>query len=113
MTQVAVLEGADAFHERVEYLARGICEQQVLDERHLPGLFPASQGDHLPHQRSEVANVLGLQHLPGGEFGVAAAQVAHHEPAVALGSTVASRQRSYRLRDLWLVDCHRKGRKLD
>ena len=58
VAQVAVLEGADALHQRVEHFARGIYEQQILDERYLPGLSLASLVDHLPYQRGELADVL-------------------------------------------------------
>ena len=85
VTQVTVLEGTYAFHKGVELFARAVGEDQVLNVGHLPGLPLSAAGHHLPDQRGEMANVLGTQHFPGGQFGVVAAQVAHHEPSAAIG----------------------------
>ena len=85
VTQVTVLEGTYAFHKGVELFARAVGEDQVLNVGHLPGLPLSAAGHHLPDQRGEMANVLGAQHFPGGQLGVVAAQVAHHEPSAAIG----------------------------
>ena len=85
VTQVTVLEGTYAFHKGVELFARAVGEDQVLNVGHLPGLPLSAAGYHLPDQRGEMANVLGPQHFPGGQLGVVAAQVAHHEPSAAIG----------------------------
>lgn len=84
VAQEPVLERLHCLDNRVKDFTPLVCENEVMDVGHASAFAPAVTDKHFLHHRGEAFDSLQLQHLVGGQLGIATGQVTHDEPLPAV-----------------------------